>query len=376
MSTTPEHPLLAQAQQALERGDYGQVIRLLGADGAPVASGTPPAPLDPQALLLLATAQMGLGRSQEALLCCRRLRSCADAALRAQARELQRVLEAPSLQRPREWSLTLPDLSGSDPAMGRQLGELSRRRRQRPPAPPPPAVGPTRAPLGFALLVTLLVALTLLLGGCGTVHSTLQFSGAGRLQLSHRLDSGGAALPAWQSRWIDTLRQQGWQVRRRGESTLLQAPVLPSRQALERLQQSISSAAELAGVPLPPPHLRLRSRNWLVAVDERFVLELDLELEGLSSWAAPELGLILEGLPQRAVRSAAPAPVVAWNQSGDDAALRWPLQMGARNRLELHLWRWSPLGLGAVAVLALLLLSLALQSLRRQLGFGLSELPG
>ena len=129
-----QQPPLALARLALERGDYGQVIRMLTPFSGP---GTGQGADASEVLLLLATAWMGLGDNAEALACCRRLRACGDATIRGQATELQRVLEAPSLQRPREWSLTLPDLPGSNAAMGRQLGELSRRRRIKPPPPPP-----------------------------------------------------------------------------------------------------------------------------------------------------------------------------------------------------------------------------------------------
>jgi len=365
--------VLLQARQALERGDYHRVIQLLepqtGSDTA-LADLAPP---DPEALLLLATAQMGLGRSAEALLSCRRLRACGDASLRAQARELQRVLEAPSLKRPREWSLTLPPLDGSETAMGRQLGSLSRRRRQSELGPPPPAVGPTKAPLGFALLVLLLMLLALALGGCGAVHTELDFVGAGRLQVSHRFAGDGQTLPAWQQQLSQQLRRQGWQLQRRGDLTLLRAPVLPSRQALAALESSISRAGQLAGLSLPPPALQLRSRNWLVGVDER--LDLEFDLRPFPSWATPELGLALKGLPPRAVRLATPLAIQVPASDGA-AALDWPLQSGSTNHLVLHLWRWSPLGLGAIAVVGLLLLSLVLQRLRRHLGFGLPELPG
>jgi hypothetical protein len=55
--------------------------------------------------------------------------------------------------------------------------------------------------------------------------------------------------------------------------------------------------------------------------------------------------------------------------------LAWPLRAGAINRLELQCWRWSPLGLGAAAIALLLPLVVLLQRLRRQLGYGLPELP-
>jgi hypothetical protein len=71
------------------------------------------------------------------------------------------------------------------------------------------------------------------------------------------------------------------------------------------------------------------------------------------------------------VRLADPGPV----QAEAGGRLRWPLRIGGLNRLEIRCWRWSPLGLGGVAVALLLPLVLGLQRLRRQLGFGLPELP-
>ena len=387
---TAESPeVLQAARQALDRGDYGQVLRLLQVNG----SGSPKSgargdgnddddgPRDnegdqrvrqpPEVLLLLATAHMGLGQSEAALACCRRLRQCGDAALQAQARELQRVLEAPSLRRPRGWSLTLPDLQGSDAALGRRLGSVSRRRRPRNQEPPPPAVGPTRAPLGFALLVVLLTVLALLLGGCGSIRSELHVHGPGRLQVRHQLDRGAGAMPSWQQQWAHQLAQQGWQQQRLGQTLSLSTPVLPSRQALDRLGDSLVLAARLGGVTLPRPALRLYSRNWLIAVNERIGLELDLSQ--LPPWIDADLELILQPLSLAAVKASGPEMVQPLPQQPD--TLLWRLRSGSLNQLELQLWHWSPLGLGGLLIAALLLLSLALQRLRRQLGFGWPELP-
>lgn len=353
---------LSQARAALERGDYGLVVRLLlGRD-----DGTAELPRDPEQLLLLATAWMGQGRSQEALACCRRLRACGDATLKAQARELQRVLEAPALQRPREWSLTLPDLAGQEVALGRQLGSL-RRRRPKPPPPPPPAVGPTKAPLGFAVVVIALVVLGLLLGGCAPVRSELHFAGAGRLQLRHHLLQDTPSPPAWQQQLGQRLRPLGLKPERIGRELVLSSPVLPSRQALDLLGTSLTLAAEQAGLSLPAPQLQLQSHNWLVGVDERYDLRVDLRpLDALKL----DLALVLDPVAPAALQSAAPLqPQV------QDRALLWPLQFGSDNRLRLHLWRWSPLGLGGVGVAVLLLLSLCLQQLRQKLGYGLPGLP-
>jgi len=361
---------LSQARAALERGDYGQVVRLLLSPEQATAGG-PGELRDPELLLLLATAWMGQGRNDAALACCRRLRACGDPTLKAQARELQRVLEAPALQRPRDWSLTLPDLAGSDAAIGRQLGTLSRRSRPRPAGPPPPPVGPTRAPVGFALVVLVLIALGLLLGGCGAAHTELRFAGPGRLQLSEHLQLEGPAPAPWQRRLSANLQRQGFKQSQQGPELVLRGPVLPSRQALHQLRQAFGQAAAQAALPLPPPRLELQSRNWLLALEEHYDLEFDLR--GLGPWGGLDLALELDGLNPRAVRQAAPAAV---QPLGRGAGLLWKLQAGTNNRLVLHLWRWNPLGLGAVLVVVVLLLSLGLQHLRRLLGFGLPELPG
>ncbi len=370
-----QQPPLALARLALERGDYGQVIRMLTPFSGP---GTGQGADASEVLLLLATAWMGLGDNAEALACCRRLRACGDATIRGQATELQRVLEAPSLQRPREWSLTLPDLPGSNAAMGRQLGELSRRRRIKPPPPPPPAVGPTRAPLGFALVVVALVLLGLLLGGCGQVHTELRFSGPGRMQVRHHLISAGAGIPPWQRQFAAQLHREGFDELRLGREQVLESKVLPSRQALHKLGQSLEIAAALGNLNLPTPELGLRSRNWLVGVQDN--LDLRIDLTGLGPWPGLDLGLLLDQINPDAVQRAEPKAVVPAPAEGlaqrRERELLWPLQSGVTNRLVLHTWRWSPLGLGTLVVASLLGLSLTLQGLRRRLGFGLPELPG
>ena len=82
------------ARQALDRGDYGRCQQLL----APLLEQHPAStPLGGQLRLMLATAQMGQGNSAAAAATCRSLRVCRDAGLRAQAKELQEVLDAPAL---------------------------------------------------------------------------------------------------------------------------------------------------------------------------------------------------------------------------------------------------------------------------------------
>ena len=371
---------LADARRALDRGEYGQVLRLL----EPLQEERSPlTPAGAELRLLMATALMGQGQTDRAATCCRSLIRCRDATLRAQAKALLMVLEAPELRRPRDWSLTLPDLSGTTPIEGLGAGS-SRRSRPRPEPPPPPPVGPTRAPVGFAILVAVvLLLLAALLGGCMEVRTELRFEGPGRLQVSHHLRSDTGTESPWQRRFTAALaghapevpspgpfRSGGWI----GEQ-VLSTPVLPAAQALQALASSLELAGRLGGVTLTAPAVRWEERNWLVGVQQHLVLELDLrDLD-----AIPGLDLAVGLAPVRpsAVLRAAPFGVetVPPSDRGERPRLLWPLQPGHINGLELRCWRWSGLGLGAVGVGVALPLVLALQGIRRRLGFGLPELP-
>jgi hypothetical protein len=358
---------LRAARLALERGEYGRVLALL----EPLAECHPPrTPHGGELRLLIITALMGQGQSERAAECCRSLRNSSDPELRARARDLLYVLEAPALSRPREWSLTLPDLASGRPleSVGRSAG---RRRRPQDPPPPPPPVGPTRAPLGFAALTGILLVLLLLaglLGGCMQVQSDLRFDGPGRVQVSHRLRSAAGSDTPWQRRLAADLAELGFRPEGRGDQRILRTAVLPAREGLDAFAASVQRAALLAGVSLPPPRLQLWERNWLLGVRQRLSLEIDLTT--LEPLPGLELELGLAPLRPQAVRRAGPEAVLA-AQDG----VRWPLRAGASNRLELSCWRWNPLGLGGAAVLLAVAVTLLLQAIRQSLGFGLPQLP-
>jgi len=367
--------LLAEARTAIERGEYGHSLRLL----EPLAERYPPAgPIGAGVRLLMTTALMGMGESERATACCRSLQICVDPTLRARARELQQVLEAPALRRPRQWSLTLPDL-GSGVSLESTGGTPLRRRRQGPAPPPPPPVGETRPPLGFAAVLVLLLTLLLLaslLGGCLQVRSELVFEGPGRLQLSHELRSPSGRPTPWQERFEQALRQAALPFHREDQpqGQRLSTPVLPAAVALEALSESLSRAAALADLELPAPDLNLRETNWLVGVRQQ--LDLDLDLRVLDPLPSLSLELKLSPVGSRAVRLSQPLPAQALpGGRGRAASVVWPLQAGARNQLRLFCWRWSPLGLGGVLIGLGLTLVLVLQRIRLRLGFGLPQLP-
>ena len=358
------------ARLALERGDYGRCQQLL----APLLEQHPASsPFGGQLRLLLATAQMGQGNSAAAAATCSSLRACRDANLRSQAKDLQEVLEAPALERPREWSMTLPPLGEVQPLEG-QVQAMAGRRRRLPPPPPAPPTGPTSAPLGFALVVVVLLLLTALLGGCVDLETSLRFTAPGRLQISQTSQSStGHPLP-WQRQLAAALKSTPWTLRQDQGLLSLRAPALPAQQALDLLAATFEQGAALAAVELPTPQFSLQERNWLLGVRQQFHCSLDLR--GLQALPGLELKLALEPLPQQAIRQAEPLAVQALPAGqGRPATLIWHLQPGALNQLEVSCWRWSRLGVGALVIALLLGLVGLLQRLKLAAGFGLPQLP-
>ena len=375
-SAPPAETQLDPARAALERGDYGRCLALL----QPLAEAHPAAtPFGGSVRLLMATAQMGQGDSAAAAASCRSLRACRDSSLRAIARDLEEVLEAPALQRPREWSMTLPSLGELQPLEGEfKAMARSRRRRRQPDAPPPPPTGPTQAPLGFALLAVVVLLLTALLGGCMQLDTNLRLPAPGRLEITQSsISNTGRPLP-WQQQLAEALRDTPLRISSEQGRQTLRSAVLPAPEALALLRTSLSTGARLAGQTLPEPQLSLRERNWLLGVRQR--LEFDLDLRQLEPLPGLQLTLQLEPMRPRAVRRAEPLPALAvpGRRSGEGATpprLRWTLQPGAVNHLEISCWRWSRLGLGALGAALLLLLVSLLQRLRLAAGFGLPQLP-
>jgi len=361
----------AAAEAALERGDYGQCLQLL----EPLAEAHPITDAEGARIrMIMVTAWMGQGQDDKALSTCRLLTRCRDSDLRLRAKQLLEVLEAPSLQRPASWSMQLPPI---DVAMqvGNRPKPVRRRRSQGPPPPPPPPTGPTQAAApGFAVVVVaVLVGLTLLLSGCGTLSAEIDLVGPDRIQLGWSSDSGTGQLLPWQSRFSRDLQTSSNPLQPSHHVVLpgaqqFEAPVLPAAEAEQLLRETIATAARSTGLNLAEPTLRLQERNWLVGVQQS--LDLELDLAPLADLPMPDLKVNIR--PAVASRQWSSEPLMA---TAEQSQLVWPLQTGERNHFRLRRWHWSRLGLGAVVVALLLALSLVLQQLRLKLGFGFPELP-
>lgn len=362
---------LADAKLAIERGNYAKAVALLEPLCEDYSPSQPPGDI---LRLLLATALMGQGLGERAAACCRSLQNCGNPQRRAQARDLLQVLEAPSLKRPRDWSLTLPRLDQAPPLEGVTAGGRSRA-RPKAEMPPPPPVGPTRSPIGFAaVVVALLVGLLLssLLTGCMRLETQIDFAGPGRVHLRHRLEpSAGTPLP-FQKSLAAALSAEDppYQVIQKAAATLLVSPLLTPEKAMRSLEQTVGQAAVLAGLSLPAPALQWQETNWLVGVHQH--IQITLDLRTLPSLPGLDLRMRLSPLDRRAIRTALPLAV---QEARGSTALIWPLRVGETNTLEIQCWRWSPLGLGGVVIAVGLFLVVQVQRMRVRLGMGLPELP-
>ena len=147
-----------------------------------------------------------------------------------------------------------------------------------------------------------------------------------------------------------------------------------SAQALRLLEDSLAQGAELANLDLPAPELQFSERNWLIGVRQQLILRLDLET--LQPLPGLKLSVDMDPMAMRAIQASGPIPAQALRRAKDEPeAVRWRLQPGSVNTLQLSCWRWSKLGLGSVAITLLLLLVALLQRLRLAAGFGLPQLP-
>ena len=342
---------LSEAEAALERGDYGQCLDLL----LPLAEQHPlNSPEGPGLRLLMITAWMGQGQDDKAITTCRLLSRCRDPKLRQQAKQLLGVLEAPSLDRPERWSMTMPqlELNGSG---GGQTSTMRRRRSRRPEPPPPPPTGPTRSPAaGFAVLVmAVLLGITLLLSGCVRIEADLDLRGPDRMALTWNVQSTQERPLPWQEQFERDLQRDvpGLRIEQPGPGRQrISSRVASSHDLAQQMAAVVAVAGHAAGVSLPAPVLSLEERNWLLGVQQRVQLKVDLsdlpEIPGLDVHLSLNHG--------RIERTAA---------AGTSTEISW------------QGWRWNPLGLGGLVILLLLTSSMVLQVVRRKLGFGFPELP-
>jgi hypothetical protein len=318
-----------EVRSALASGEYRKVVDLL----LPLKAQFPASCSEGAELRLwLATGYQGLNEQASAVACCREVLLLGGSEQRRQAQAVLAIIEAPVLQRQKEWCIELPSLGDSPPLEGLAKGVSKPNKKLvcKTGAPPAP-------PVGFALVAGLfLVFITFLLSGCVRVDGTIEFHGPGRLQFQQQLE-----------------RQP------------------PSRSSVIRLQQlgpqieaELKNFEQRYGIAVQAPKLQWQEQNWLIGVQQQFNLEWDLN--DLDPVAGLSLHLHLKPLALKAVELAEPFAV----QQESSTTLDWQLLPGELNSFAFSCWRWSGLGLGAIFISLLLTLSLLLQNLSSKAPLG------
>lgn len=105
--------LYAQGKEALERGRYKLSIEKIKAAIAQIPDNTF---ADGEAKILLVSAYQAAGEIPEAIALCRSLTAYPHPVISSQAKRILYILEAPQLQRPKEWMSEIPDLSDAEAA--------------------------------------------------------------------------------------------------------------------------------------------------------------------------------------------------------------------------------------------------------------------
>ena len=150
---------LETAEAALQRGDYGQCLTFL----EPLAKEYPlPSKEGAEIRMLMITAWMGQGDDQQAIALCRLLTKGKESEIKQQAKQLISILEAPTLPRPDNWSITLPNINLSAET-GEKLMKSKRKKKKASFTYPP--TGPTKAfDIGYAIFsIAILILLTIFL---------------------------------------------------------------------------------------------------------------------------------------------------------------------------------------------------------------------
>ncbi|ARV62563.1 hypothetical protein BZZ01_31545 [Nostocales cyanobacterium HT-58-2] len=92
---------------AFETGQYREAVEQLEKAGALLARNSR---LGGEVQIWLVTAYEAAGRTEEAIALCEQLKRHPHLEISKQARELHYILNAPRLQRPKEWMTEIPDL--------------------------------------------------------------------------------------------------------------------------------------------------------------------------------------------------------------------------------------------------------------------------
>ena len=360
-------PALAFAEAALARGDYSQSLKALEelSEKHPLNSTE-----GSKVRMLMITAWMGKGDNKKAISICRQLTRSKDNKIRETSKQLLSILEAPSLERPANWSIQLPNLNTTPQTKNNYYrGKTKSREKDKIPSPP---TGPTQSMgLGFLTLVlTVFLGLTILLSGCVQITTEIDVPGPDRVKLSWEIENYSRKSLPWQIKFEDLLTKSISDIEfvntLQGKKEI-KTPIVRSEEANLILQKVFTAAAESTGIQVSPPLLSLKEKNWLIGVHQEF--QLIMNLEEVKDLPGVQLLILVNNADNKKFIKNQNLERVNSDYS------YWQVKLGEMNKMEFEQWTWNKVGIGIIFIFILLCLTLILQKVRLDMGFGFPELP-
>ena len=360
---------LKLVQDALARGDYNQSLESLEvlAKDFPLSSKE-----GAEIRILMVTALTGQGeeaQAEKAVNICQELLTHQESTIRLEAKQLLSILKAPSLNRPRDWSLTIPTISKNSFLEKQKIYSKQKTKEK----VAHPATGPTKnLNKGFTILtISILIALTILLSGCVKVTTQLQITGPNRINLEWLLESKSNQLLPWQIEFANSFKNLEpkitTQTSEEGKQVINYSTV-SSEKANELIKTAFYSASKSSNLAIESPELVLTEKNWLVGIDQ--ILKVTINLKGLPTIPGLDLSILVNPKSKKIDFKSYPAKAIQ-----DGSILTWEIQQNSINTLTVHTWQWSRLGLGALGTMLIMTFSLLLQNIRLKIGLGFPELP-
>ncbi|KGG16461.1 MULTISPECIES: DUF3153 domain-containing protein [unclassified Prochlorococcus] len=324
---------------------------------------------DAQVAILMITALIGKGDNQRAIAISEILTKHSNHSIRQQAKQFLSILKSPSLERPSDWSVTIPKLNLDTPLTGVKAFSNTNSK----PDNINPPTGPTKhLKAGFTILsLVFFLLLSIFLSGCVKFTTKIEMKGADHMTMNWDIESNSNRLLPWQEDFQSSLKKL--QPRLEIETyedgkQRVSSPVLSSRDANTLFKDTIAIAAELSDFQVPKSNLNLVEKNWLIGIEQH--LNLDIDLRQLPEIPGLNLTISIKSASSKTLPKSQPIAVTLENNY-----IKWILQQGSMNTLSLVQWHWSQLGIGTIVIILIMILSIIIQNLRLQLGFGFPELP-
>ncbi len=351
------------AEAALDKGDYNSCLKIIN----PYLLSFPADnKIGAEIRLLSVTAHMGMGEEQQAIKICQKLVKNNEAAIRQQAKQLLSILEAPSLQRPSNWSVEIPKIE-MEPSLKSSFKKAkTKKKTYHPPTGPTKNLG-----VGFSIITLLIIVLiTFLLSGCVNISTNLSVTGSDRLNITLDIDSNSSKSIPWQKEFKDNLTKERslLKIDNNISNFHFVSSTISFEDARDLLKQIAAVASETSGFYIKPPEIITNNRNWIIGTKQN--LKIYFDLRDLPKIPGLKINISMHNVGNKNNVIAKPLKPTFKK----DATIL-PLEIGQINQLEVSYWKWNQLSIGLILIVSITFLSVFLQTFRLRMGFGFPELP-